>query len=156
MVKDNLRGAIGAKRAAAGSRQRLSVMSEKPLKIVPAPEAKTAPAAEAPAAEQRAAPRAGRKRLRMVLLVVIPLIAAAAGGYILSHGRPLYSTDNAYVGAQKVLITPEISGKVNQSWCARASASRLASIVHARRRALPVRLQQAEAKLDSVRPDTTN
>ncbi len=85
-------------------------MSEKPLKIVPAPEAKTA--AEAPAAETTAAPRTGRKRLRMVLLVVIPLIAALAGGAFYLMGGRYISTDNAYVGAQKVLITPDVSGKI--------------------------------------------
>ena len=54
-----------------------------------------------------------RKRLRMILLVVVPLIVAAIGGGIyLGSGRYI-STDNAYVGAQKVLITPDISGKVN-------------------------------------------
>jgi membrane fusion protein, multidrug efflux system len=87
-------------------------MSEKPLKIVPAPEAKTAPAAEAPAPETTAAPRGGRKRLRMVLLVVIPLIAALAGGTFYLMGGRYISTDNAYVGAQKVLITPDVSGKI--------------------------------------------
>ena len=129
-------------------------MSEKPLKIVPAPEAKTAPAAEAPAAEQRAAPRTGRKRLRMVLLVVIPLIVAVAGGAIYLMGGRYISTDNAYVGAQKVLITPEISGKVihvavregqhvkpgDELFTLDAEPFRLA-------------LQQAQAKLDIARRD---
>jgi membrane fusion protein, multidrug efflux system len=87
-------------------------MSEKSLKIVPAPEAKVAPSAEATAAEKAAAPRSGRKRLRMILLVVIPLILALAGGAFYLMGGRYISTDNAYVGAQKVLITPDISGKI--------------------------------------------
>ncbi len=87
-------------------------MSEKPLKIVPAPEAKMAPAAEAPAAEKAAAPTGGRKRLRMVLLVVLPLIALVGGTTFYLMGGRYISTDNAYVGAQKVLITPDVSGKV--------------------------------------------
>jgi membrane fusion protein (multidrug efflux system) len=88
-------------------------MSEKPLKIVPAPEAKTSPAADAPAAEKpRQFARPGRKRLRMILLVVLPAIALLAGvAFYLSGGRYI-STDNAYVGAQKVLITPDISDKI--------------------------------------------
>src|ERR1022692_1196653 len=91
----------------------VSVMSEKPLKIVPAPEAKTSPAAEVPAAKKfRRFTRLGRKRLRMILLVVLPAIALLAGiGFYLSGGRYI-STDNAYVGAQKVLITPDISDKI--------------------------------------------
>ena len=89
-------------------------MSEKPLKIVPAPEAKTAPD-EAPAADEvrRGSAQLGRKRLRMILLV------GAAGARradrrsaSISSGGRYISTDNAYVGAQKVLITPDISGKV--------------------------------------------
>jgi membrane fusion protein (multidrug efflux system) len=56
--------------------------------------------------------RTSRMSLRVVLLVVIPLIALVVGGYFyLASGRYI-STDNAYVGAQKVLITPDISGKI--------------------------------------------
>jgi membrane fusion protein, multidrug efflux system len=88
-------------------------MSEKPLKIVPALEAKTSPVADAPAAEKSGRfAQFGRKRLRMILLVGLPAIAALIGlVFYLSGGRYI-STDNAYVGAQKVLITPDISDKV--------------------------------------------
>jgi membrane fusion protein (multidrug efflux system) len=88
-------------------------MGEKPLKIVPAPEAKTSPAADAPSSKKsRRFARLGRKQLRMILLVVLPAIALLAGiGFYLSGGRYI-STDNAYVGAQKVLITPDISDKI--------------------------------------------
>ena len=87
-------------------------MSDKILKVVPAPESKTSPdaATAAPAAERGAAP--GRKRLRMILLIALPAIAVVLGfGVYLTGGRYI-STDNAYVGAQKVLITPDISGKI--------------------------------------------
>ena len=47
----------------------------------------------------------------------------AAGGYAYLHGGRFVSTDNAYVGAQKVLITPEISGKVSKIRCRKASLS---------------------------------
>ena len=88
-------------------------MSEKPLKIVPAPEAKTAPATDVQAAENPGRfARIGRKRLRMILLVGLPALALLAGvGFYLSGGRYI-DTDNAYVGAQKVLITPDISDKI--------------------------------------------
>jgi membrane fusion protein (multidrug efflux system) len=42
----------------------------------------------------------------------LPLTAASIGGGIYLMGGRYISTDNAYVGAQKVLITPDISGKV--------------------------------------------
>jgi membrane fusion protein, multidrug efflux system len=89
-------------------------MSEKPLKIVPAPEAKTVPVEAPPAAKSGLAARFDRKRLRMVLLVGLPAFAVLIGlGFYLSGGRYI-STDNAYVGAQKVLITPDISGKIDK------------------------------------------
>ena len=88
-------------------------MSDKALKVVPAPELKTTPdaAAEAPAKSGLRA-RLGGKRLRTILLIGLPLLAAIAGGAIYLTGGRYVSTDNAYVGAQKVLITPDISGKV--------------------------------------------
>lgn len=50
--------------------------------------------------------------LRMTLLVLVPaLVALMALSFYLFGGRYV-STDNAYIGAQKVLITPEVSGKV--------------------------------------------
>jgi membrane fusion protein, multidrug efflux system len=49
---------------------------------------------------------------RLFLLVVAPtLVALGILWFYLSGGRYIV-TDNAYVGAQKVLITPDISGKV--------------------------------------------
>ena len=50
--------------------------------------------------------------LRITLLVLVPaLVALMALSFYLFGGRYV-STDNAYIGAQKVLITPEVSGKV--------------------------------------------
>jgi membrane fusion protein (multidrug efflux system) len=87
-------------------------MSEKSLKIVPSPEAKTQPGGEAAAREKTPARRFDRKRLRTILLIVLPLIAVIGGGAVYLTGGRYISTDNAYVGAQKVLITPDISGKI--------------------------------------------
>jgi membrane fusion protein (multidrug efflux system) len=88
-------------------------MSEKVLKVVPAPESKTSPDAntEAPAKSGRFARPTG-KRLRNLLLIGIPALAIIVGGGLYLMGGRYISTDNAYVGAQKVLITPDISGKV--------------------------------------------
>jgi membrane fusion protein (multidrug efflux system) len=55
-----------------------------------------------------------RARARTILLVIVPLVAVVAGlGFYLAGGRYI-STDNAYVGAQKVLITPDVSGKIDK------------------------------------------
>ena len=50
--------------------------------------------------------------LRLILLGLIPaLVVIVATAFYLLSGRYV-STDNAYIGAEKVLITPEVSGKV--------------------------------------------
>jgi membrane fusion protein (multidrug efflux system) len=67
------------------------------------------------AAEPRRRLLAGlRKYRRFLLLVVLPLVAVIGGvAFYLSGGRYV-TTDDAYVGAQKVLITPDISGKIEK------------------------------------------
>jgi membrane fusion protein (multidrug efflux system) len=50
--------------------------------------------------------------LRTTLMVIIPALAAVVGLYFYVVSGRYVSTDNAYVSAQKVLITPEVSGKV--------------------------------------------
>jgi membrane fusion protein (multidrug efflux system) len=92
-------------------------MSDKALKIVPAPDAKTAPEGAPGGAPGNAGLLARlaqfwRRRMRMILLVGLPALAVLIGlGFYLAGGRYI-STDNAYVGAQKVLITPDISDKI--------------------------------------------
>jgi len=65
-------------------------------------------------AKHRSVKEMVRRSLRTILLVVVPAIAAAAGFWFYLSGGRYISTDNAYVGAQKVLITPDISGKVSR------------------------------------------
>ncbi len=86
-------------------------MSDKALKIVPVPEAKKASDAKTEAKLGLVA-RIGRKRLRFLLLVVAPAAALLLGLIVYLSGGRYVSTDNAYIGAQKVLVTPDISGKV--------------------------------------------
>jgi membrane fusion protein, multidrug efflux system len=51
---------------------------------------------------------------RPLLLIVLPAVVLVGGfAFYLSGGRYV-GTDDAYVGAQKVLITPEIAGKVSR------------------------------------------
>jgi membrane fusion protein, multidrug efflux system len=79
------------------------------------PEQKVTPAAPRTkiAAEPRRRLMAGMRRYRRVLLlVVLPLVALLAGITFYLNGGRYVTTDDAYVGAQKVLITPDISGKI--------------------------------------------
>jgi membrane fusion protein (multidrug efflux system) len=53
-----------------------------------------------------------RRYRRFLLLVVLPVVAAIGGLTFYLHGGRYVGTDDAYVGAQKVLVTPDISGKI--------------------------------------------
>ncbi len=53
-----------------------------------------------------------RTLTRMVFLFVIPLLAICVGLYLYAAGGRYVSTDNAYVKANIIIITPEVSGRV--------------------------------------------
>jgi membrane fusion protein (multidrug efflux system) len=77
------------------------------------PEQKTPPRT-ADAAQRRGLMAGLRHYRRFLLLVVLPIVAVIGGlAFYLSGGRYV-GTDDAYVGAQKVLITPDISGKIDK------------------------------------------
>jgi membrane fusion protein (multidrug efflux system) len=54
-----------------------------------------------------------RRYRRFLLLVVLPTAAVIGGLIFYLNGGRYVTTDDAYVGAQKVLITPDISGKID-------------------------------------------
>jgi len=79
-----------------------------------APSAPAAPTAPLPsyAAEPLPTPRRLGERVRFFLLVVAPLAALAlALMWWLATGRYV-TTDNAYVGADRVMITPQVTGPI--------------------------------------------
>jgi membrane fusion protein (multidrug efflux system) len=98
-----------------------------------------------------------RKRLRMILLVGLPLIALAIGAFLyLGSGRYI-TTDNAYVGAPKVLITPDISGKVSRVIVREGQRVKAGDeLFEIDREPFRIAVDQAQAKLASVRADFTN
>jgi membrane fusion protein (multidrug efflux system) len=82
------------------------------------PEQKGAPAGR-PTRKLAAEPRrrlmaAMRRYRRFLLLVALPVAVAIGGLVFYLNGGRYVGTDDAYVGAQKVLITPEISGKIDK------------------------------------------
>jgi len=130
-------------------------MSEKALKIVPAPESRTSPEAKAETSSAKGLfARIGRKRLRTILLVGLPALVLVIGlGIYLSGGRYI-STDNAYVGAQKVLITPDISGKIiNVAIREGQHVNPGDELFSLDREPFALALAQAKAKLDTARSD---
>ena len=95
--------------------------------------------------------------LRATLLLIIPALLACLGlAFYLFSGRYV-STDNAYIGAQKVLITPEVSGKVVSIAVQEGQLLKRGDELFAID-AVPYRLaaQEAEAKLARVKTDFEN
>jgi len=96
-------------------------------------------------------------RRRLVLMVVLPAIAAIAGiAFYLSGGRYV-TTDNAYIGAQKVLITPSVSGTIRRVLVQEGQHVNAGDELFAIDPE-PYRLavQQAQARLDGARTDYAN
>ena len=85
-----------------------------PIQFTPARTPAPGPQAPQPSAAETPPIVVKRKRRvsRFVMLVVIPLVALTLGfTWWLSSGRYV-STDNAYVGADKSLITPQVTGAI--------------------------------------------
>jgi membrane fusion protein (multidrug efflux system) len=82
------------------------------------PEQKGNPPAALPTVEGKPRRRRAlaylRRFRRVLLLVVLPVVALLAGLVFYLNGGRYVTTDDAYVGAQKVLITPDISGKIEK------------------------------------------
>jgi membrane fusion protein (multidrug efflux system) len=91
-------------------------MADPVLKFPPEQKASPAetPTTRPPAASRRRLLAALRRYRRFLLLVLLPLVVAAGGLVFYLNGGRYVTTDDAYVGAQKVLITPDISGKIDK------------------------------------------
>lgn len=90
-----------------------SAMAEPALKL---PIEQKPPLAD-PVVAASGGPRRGlggtlRRYRRPLLLVVLPLVALIGGITFYLEGGRYVTTDDAYVGAQKVLITPDVAGKI--------------------------------------------
>ena len=90
-------------------------MADPILKFPPEQKGNPAKPSTKLAAEPRRRLMAGMRRYRRFLLLVVLHVLAVIGGLVfyLNGGRYV-TTDDAYVGAQKVLITPDISGKIDK------------------------------------------
>jgi membrane fusion protein (multidrug efflux system) len=125
------------------------------------PEQKTNPPAAMPRADAKPRRRRAlayvRRFRRVLLLVVLPLVVLIAGlTFYLSGGRYV-TTDDAYVGAQKVLITPDISGKIEKVVVREGQQVREGDVLF-EIDPVPFRLavQQAKATLDQTRTTYDN
>jgi membrane fusion protein (multidrug efflux system) len=109
-----------------------------------------------------ATPRSGlmaslRRYRRTLLLVVLPLAALLGGAVFYLSGGRYVSTDDAYVGAQKVLITPDISGKIEKVVVREGQRVNEGDVLF-EIDPVPFRLavQEARAKLDQARTSYDN
>ena len=90
-------------------------MADPILKFPPEQKGNPAKPSTKLAAEPRRRLMAGMRRYRrFLLLVVLPVLAVIGGLVFYLNGGRYVTTDDAYVGAQKVLITPDISGKIDK------------------------------------------
>ena len=123
----------------------LKTVTDPALKIVSEPKQKT---------DKKAGQKLSRGRLRLILLVVIPIIAAIAGLTVYLYGGRYVSTDNAYVGAQKVLITPDISGKIAKVTVREGQRVAPGDVLFAiDPTPFQIAVTQAEGKLSGIRTD---
>ena len=98
-----------------------------------------------------------RRFRRVLLLVVLPLVAVIAGLTFYLNGGRYVTTDDAYVGAQKVLITPDISGKIEKVVVREGQQVKEGDVLF-EIDPVPFRLavQQAKANLDQTRTTYDN
>lgn len=95
-----------------------------------------------------------RDRQRVVLLVIVPLIAALAVLGIYLHGGRYVETDNAYVKADKVPVSAEVSGAIREVLVQENQPVKAGEVLF-RLNSEPyqVAVARAQAKLAQVRAD---
>jgi membrane fusion protein (multidrug efflux system) len=93
---------------------------------------------------------------RLMLLIVIPAIAAITALTIFLMGGRYITTDNAYVGAQKVLITPDVAGKISRVMILEGQQVRAGEIlVQIDPTPFEIAVRQAEGRVAAVRVELT-
>ena len=96
----------------------------------------------------------GRRHKRLLLLIVVPLLFALAGTVIYLMGGRYVETDNAYVKADKIPISAEVTGMIQEVMVEEnqdvTAGQQLFSIDAAPFR---IAVARAEAKLAQVRTD---
>jgi membrane fusion protein (multidrug efflux system) len=133
-------------------------MAEPVLKFPPEQKITPSSPPSAVARQPRRRLMAGLRRYRrMLLLVVLPLVALIGGLVFYLWGGRYVTTDDAYVGAQKVLITPDISGKIEKVVVREGQPVKQGDVLF-EIDPIPFRLaeQQAKATLDQARTTYDN
>jgi membrane fusion protein, multidrug efflux system len=101
-------------------------------------------------------PALGRRRQawRRVLLVVVPLAVAVGAGLVYLKGGRWVSTDNAYVKADRLAVSPEISGRVTQVLVVENAEVAVGAVLFRMDPSpLQIAVERAQARLAQVRTD---
>jgi membrane fusion protein (multidrug efflux system) len=118
---------------------------------------KVVPAMPHVASRAQAAVGVFRQYRRLILLGVLPALAAAIALSVYMMGGRYISTDNSYVGAQKVLITPDVAGKISRIMVAEGQSVEMgAALFEIDPVPYQLALRQAESRLAMVRTEFAN
>jgi len=129
--------------AAAAALGEQGAPSARPTPVVHAPSSTAAPA--------HPAPTAARRRLRVVLFLLLPLVLIIAL-IVYATGGGTMSTDNAYVEANTVGISTDVSGIVGQVYVKENQRVTRGQVLYTLRDAqYRYALDRANAQLDAVR-----
>ena len=100
----------------------------------------------------RVARRIGRFALRTVLLVLVPLAAAAIGIYIYAESGRYVTTENAYIKSNVIAISSDVSGRVEWVGVEDSTLVRKRQILfRLDQQPFKIALDRSEAELDLVR-----
>ena len=100
----------------------------------------------------RVARRIGRFALRTVLLVLVPLAAAAIGIYIYAESGRHVTTENAYIKSNVIAISSDVSGRVEWIGVEDSTLVRKGQILfRLDQQPFKIALARSEAELDLVR-----
>ena len=100
----------------------------------------------------RVARRIGRFALRTVLLVLVPLAAAAIGIYIYAESGRYVTTENAYIKSNIIAISSDVSGRVEWVGVEDSTLVRKRQILfRLDQQPFKIALDRSEAELDLVR-----
>ena len=100
----------------------------------------------------RVARRIGRFALRTVLLVLVPVAAAAIGIYIYAESGRYVTTENAYIKSNVIAISSDVSGRVEWVGVEDSTLVRKGQILfRLDQQPFKIALDRSEAELDLVR-----
>jgi membrane fusion protein, multidrug efflux system len=95
---------------------------------------------------------APRKRSNLLLWIAGPALVLGVAGYVWLSGGRYVGTDNAYVQADQITISPQISGRVSEVLVRENQAVKAGELLfRLDREPLQIAVQRLEAQADSVR-----